>query len=415
MDQARSTTRIAVVSTEAMLTVAEDWRNRITREMPGVTAVHLCSEVLRTPAGTPMHLDVEVIVVFAGEDRAAAESALKATLDAVEPPESENALPHAVRIVAVSDLVSADALHPGYDAIPVGAADAELVPFLRGILACAPTLRDARRELALLNRFVGSMRNELEERNEELQLAALVQRDFLPLPVPELHGVQVATFYRPLAQVSGDVYHVEQLDDDRLSIFIADAVGHGIPAALLGMAVCRSLETTERVHGQLRLLGPGETLARANVRLAEHQRATTRFATAIAAVLDCRQRTIRLAAAGHPPAILLRPGEAPRHIECDGGLLGIFPDEVYGEIELALEPHDKLLFYSDGFEQAFTDDGSPSHFKEFAALTEIDDPETVVQEIAARIDAQSGSLHQADDLTLLCISVGETAAVRLAA
>jgi len=415
MDQARSTIRVAIVSTEPMRTVAEDWRNRLCREMPGVTAVHLSADVLKTPSGTPMHLDVEVVVVFAGEERAAAESALKSTLEAVEPPESENALPHAVRVIAISDLIGADAIHAGHDAMPAGAADAELLPFLRGILACAPTLRDARRELALLNRFVGSMRNELEERNEELQLAALVQRDFLPLPAPELLGVRVATFYRPLAQVSGDVYHVEQVDEDRLFLFIADAVGHGIPAALLGMAVCRSLETTERSHGQLRLLGPGETLARANVRLAEHQRATTRFATAIAAVLDCRRRTIRLAAAGHPPAILLRAGEAPRHIECDGGLLGIFPDEVYTEIELALEPHDKLLFYSDGFEQAFTDEGSPSHFKEFAALAEIDDPETVVQEIASRIDAQSGSLHQADDLTLLCISVGQPAAVRLVA
>jgi hypothetical protein len=70
MDQARSTTRIALISTESMLTVAEDWRNRLTREMPGITAVHLSSEVLRTPAGTPMHLDVEAIVVFAGEERA---------------------------------------------------------------------------------------------------------------------------------------------------------------------------------------------------------------------------------------------------------------------------------------------------------------------------------------------------------
>jgi sigma-B regulation protein RsbU (phosphoserine phosphatase) len=291
----------------------------------------------------------------------------------------------------------------------------DLIPYLRGVVACAPTLRDARRELSLLNRFVGSMRNELEERNEELQLAALVQRDFLPLPVPELHGVRIGTFYRPLAQVSGDVYHVEQLDDDRLSIFLADAVGHGIPAALLGMAVCRSLETTERVQGQLRLLGPGETLARANTRLAEHQRATTRFATAIAGVLDCRTRKLRLAVAGHPPAILLRPGQAPRQIECDGGLLGIFPDEVYNEIEIDLEPNDKILFYSDGFEQAFTDDGTPSHFKEFGNMTEVNDPDAIVQEIAARIDAQLGSLHQADDLTLLCISVGELESARLAA
>jgi serine phosphatase RsbU (regulator of sigma subunit) len=415
MDSARTSLRVAIVSTESVFTAAEDWRNRIGREIHGVAAAHLTTDALRTSSGAAVHLDVEAIIVFAGEDPAAARETIDSTLESIEQPESEAHLPNAVRVIVVSDAVAAMESRPGIDVVRMSFATNELIPFLRGIIACAPTLRDARRELSLINRFVGSMRNELEERNEELQLAALVQRDFLPLPVPELHGVRIGTFYRPLAQVSGDVYHVEQLDDDKLSIFLADAVGHGIPAALLGMAVCRSLETTERVHGQLRLLGPGETLARANARLAEHQRATTRFATAIAGVLDCRTRKLRLAVAGHPPAILLRPGQAPRQIECDGGLLGIFPDEVYNEIELDLEPNDKILFYSDGFEQAFTDDGTPSHVKEFGNMTELDDPDAIVQEIAARIDAQLGSLHQADDLTLLCISVGQLESARLAA
>jgi serine phosphatase RsbU (regulator of sigma subunit) len=415
MDSNRNSLRIAIVSTETVFTAAEDWRNRIGREMHGVAAAHLTTEALHTSSGAPVHLDVDAIIVFAGEDPTVAEMTVDATLEAIEQPEGESHLPNAVRVIVVSDALAARGVRAPAEVMPAGRSGSELVPYLRGAIACAPTLRDARRELSLLNRFVGSMRNELEERNEELQLAALVQRDFLPLPVPELHGVRVAAFYRPLAQVSGDVYHVEQLDDDRLSIFLADAVGHGIPAALLGMAVCRSLETTERVQGQLRLLGPGETLARANGRLAEHQRATTRFATAIAGVLDCRSRKLRLAVAGHPPAILLRAGQAPRQIECDGGLLGIFPDEVYREIEIDLEPHDKVLFYSDGFEQAFTDDGTPSHVKEFGNMTEINDPDAVVQEIASRIDAQLGSLHQADDLTLLCISIGELESARLAA
>ena len=280
------------------------------------------------------------------------------------------------------------------------AAETELLPYLRGVLACAAALRESRRELSLLNRVVGSMRGELEERSEELQLAALVQRDFLPLPLPPLHGVRVATFYRPLAQVSGDVYHLEQVDDDSISVFLADAVGHGIPAALLGMAVCRSLETTERVHGKVRVLGPGETLVRANRRLIEHQRGTTRFATAVA---------------GHPPAILLRPGHEPKPIEIDGGLLGVFPDETYEELTLELEPNDRLLLYSDGFEQAFFEGGSARHVDEFGKLAGVLDAEQLVEEIAARIDAQSGSLHQADDLTLLCISAEEVASLRVAA
>jgi sigma-B regulation protein RsbU (phosphoserine phosphatase) len=181
------------------------------------------------------------------------------------------------------------------------------------------------------------------------------------------------------------------------------------------MAVCRSLETTDRIDGQLRLLGPGETLARANRRLYEHQRATTRFATAVAAVLDCRTRVMRVATAGHPPAILLRPGEAPRPLEGEGSLLGVFPDERYDEIELELRPNDRLLFYSDGFEQAFSENGTARHVEAFGALSGVLDADELVQRIASGVDRHTGSLHQQDDLTLLCVSVEHAAALRTAA
>ena len=415
MPAPRTVVRVTLVSTEALGATARVWRERIEREVAGVNVVHLESDALLHADGTAMHVDAEVAIVFAGEEPVSAQKALDRTLHSVERAANDAYSIASARVLAVSDLLALTPPRSTSDVMPLARVESDLVPYLRGVLACASNLREARRELSLLGRVVDSMRSELEERSEELQLAALVQRDFLPLPVPAVHGVRVATFYRPLAGVSGDVYHVEQLDEDRVSIFLADAVGHGIPAALLGMAICRSLETIDRTNGDARLLGPSETLSRANRRLVEHQRATTRFATAIAGVLDCRTRRLRLAIAGHPPAILLRPGCAPEQIACEGGLLGIFPDEPYEEIELELRPNDRLLFYSDGFEQAFTEDGASRHVEEFGLLSGVLDADQLVQEIASRIDQQSGSLHQADDLTLLCISVEEISSLRLAA
>lgn len=411
MSTSRSTVRIAVVHAEGLEEPAARWASRISTGLAGATANATPTARLRNADGRPVRTDAEVVVVLAGGEPRAASEAVDAAIHASE---GESGDPTA-RLVVVSDAWAPRVGRSGIDRIAEADADAALVPFLRGMISAASGLREARRELSLLNRVVASMRSELEERSDELQLAALVQRDFLPLPVPPLHGVRVTSFYRPLAQVSGDVYHVEQVDGDRLAIFLADAVGHGIPAALLGMAVCRSLETTDLSHGRIEVLGPGETLARANRRLVAQQRMTTRFATAIAGVLDCRTRRLRLAVAGHPPAVLLRPGEPARPIEADGGLLGIFADERYDEIELALEPNDRLLFYSDGFEQAFTEGGDPRHVEAFGELSGVLDGAQLVEEIAARIDERHGSLHQADDLTLLCISVETPAEARRAA
>ena len=415
----RTTVRITVLSVESAHAEALEWRGKLERELGGSAVSHLDMTPL-LGATLPTQLDAEVVVLLAGEDHAVATRALDRAHHAIEAAANDAHSIASARIVVISDILamgSASGQSRVDHASCFNTADARqnLIAFLRGVLACASGLREARRELALLGRVVTSMRSELEERNEELQLASMVQKDFLPLPLPPLHGVRVSSFYRPLAGVSGDVYHVEQLDEDRISVFLADAVGHGIPAALLGMAVCRSLETIDRTHGAPRLLGPAETMSRANRRLVESQRATTRFATAIAGVLDCRTRRLRLAVAGHPAAILLRPGEPPRPIEADGGILGIFPDEPYEEIELELRTNDRVLFYSDGFEQAFSENGAPRHIEEFAKLSGILSAEQLVEEVVARVDAQSGSLHQADDLTLLCVAIESSAELRLAA
>ena len=418
MQNCRAVVRVVVLSSPTLTASGHHWRDRIAQEISGVSVTHLALDAAMSGTATAMSglgLDVEVALLLIDGSTQELNRALDAAMHAMQHSAGESGGLGAARVIAVSDAVATVCSRAGFELMPRANADSEILPFLRGIVACASNLREARRELSLLNRVVGSMRNELEERTEELQLAAQVQRDFLPLPIEPVHGVRVSTFYRPLALVSGDVYHIEQVDDDQISIFLADAVGHGIPAALLGTAVCRSLEVTERVHGVMRVLGPAETLARANRRLIEHQRATTRFATAIAGLLDCRTRRLRLAVAGHPPAILLRPGQLPQQIEASGGLLGIFPDEEYSEVEIDLQPNDRLLLYSDGFEQAFFEDGASRHIEEFGKLAGVLDCEQLVNEIAARIDAQSGSLHQADDLTLLCISVEEIVAMRRAA
>ena len=411
----RPLVRIALIGPESNGAEIAAWRARLAAELPYASVSQLALDALADGHGGIVHLDAEIAVLFAPDSQGETDAELDTLLRAVERGANDPNAQSSARVVVVGDSVLLHAPTSGADFVARGSADRDLVPFLRGMLTCVQGLRASRRELALLGRVVDSMRNELEERNEELQLAALVQKDFLPLPVEPLHGVRVTTLYRPLAQVSGDVYDITQLDNDRISVFIADAVGHGIPAALLGMAVCRSLETTDRVNGRLSVLGPAETLARANKRLYEHQRATTRFATAIAAVIDCRRRTMRIAVAGHPPAILLRPGEPPRLIEVDGSLLGVFADEQYAEVEVELRENDRLLFYSDGFEQAFTDEGTARHLDEFGALSGVLDPDELVHRVAMRVDHHSGSLHQQDDLTLLCVSVENAASIRAAA
>lgn len=410
------------VAAESVVGSASWWHERIARELRAATSTLLTEIHLTLPSGAPQPLDADiaVVIVDGSHDAARVQRLLQRTAAAMDAALIEQGVPDhsadlASRIVLVAP--STDGARPKGICASFTTATAEtaLLPFLTGVSASVSGVREMRRELALLGRVVQSMRGELEERNEELQLAALVQRDFLPLELPPVHGVHVGAFYRPLAGVSGDVYHLEQLDEDHLAFFLADAVGHGIPAALLGMAVCRSLELVDRTHGGAKILGPGETLSRANRRLVDHQRATTRFATAIAGVLNCRTRRLRLASAGHPAAVLLRAGEAPQELVCDGGLLGVFPDEQFTEVEIELRSNDRLLLYSDGFEQAFGGAETPRHLVEFGKLAGAFGATQFIERLTQQVDGEMGSLHQADDLTLLCLSVEDVRTMRVAA
>lgn len=261
----------------------------------------------------------------------------------------------------------------------------------------------------------GGLGTEVERMHEELQLAAQAQRELLPRELPTINGISVAALWRPAQYVSGDIYDVIRLDDDHLGLFLADAVGHGVAAALMTMVISRSLVTRVAEGSSWQILDPSEVLTQLNQQMLGRHIHPSRFATAVYAVINCRSRRMVLSAAGHPPPFLVHADGRSDTLETSGGLLGVFDDEDYDQVEIDLETGDRLLMYTDGFEQAFPRDESAENGtslpsdrcrEEFRKLCSIANPEGMIEAIGRRLDVQSGSLHQADDLTLLCIQAG---------
>ena len=274
-------------------------------------------------------------------------------------------------------------------------------------------LRDA---LVMSGLSHSGLGDEVQRMHSELELAAHAQRELLPRECPKLHGTSVATLWRPAQYVSGDIYDVIQLDDDRIGLFLADAVGHGVSAALMTMVISQSLTTRELDGNGWRILEPADVMSRLNRRLIDNCSHPSRFSTAIYAVVDCRSHIVTVATAGHPPPILVLAGGKSETLETSGGLLGVFDEhDNYEQTKVQLSPGDRMLLYTDGFEQAFPDKnadgervpGITLHYREeFEMLGETEDPQGLIEEVCRRLDVQQGSLHQADDLTLLCLQIG---------
>lgn len=271
-------------------------------------------------------------------------------------------------------------------------------------------------ELRTTRRFQSGMRGEMDRVHEELQLAAQVQRDFLPKCLPSVPGVDFGVLFRPCGYVSGDIYDVTRLDEHHVGFFIADAIGHGVPAALMTMVICRGLPMKEIIGDEYRIVPPAEALTRLNVQLIKRQGESPRFASAVYGVIDVRTREVTLAGAGHPPPLRFRAGGMER-VETEGGLLGVFAKESYQQVRFVMDMDETLVLHSDGFETAFPDVGADNygrrmptthylrHFSDMASRvrtgTEI---ARSFVDLARNLDTQTGSLHQVDDVTAIGVT-----------
>lgn len=310
----------------------------------------------------------------------------------------------------------------GIVACPPGTAPEEACVVLQTLLSQAPTLAAMRREVKVLSTQQQGLCSQIGKLDEELRMAAQFQREFLPNELPNIEPLSFHVLYRPAGYVSGDIYDIQRLDEHHIGFFVADAVGHGVPAALMTVYIKRSLRGKRIDPNSPRgysLLTPAQALAQLNADMISTQNGKVRFATACYGVLDLRNMELTMARAGHPFPMLLRgEDEHVETLEPEGGLLGVFEDEVYEETTVQLKPGDRLLIYSDGFECAFPDEevcengkrrvANENYAKEFLDLGN-GDPAAAIQRLEDKLDEQAGSLNQKDDLTVLCLAVSKEA------
>ncbi|MGD9688619.1 MAG: PP2C family protein-serine/threonine phosphatase [Phycisphaerales bacterium] len=265
----------------------------------------------------------------------------------------------------------------------------------------------------------------INEQQMETTLAVLVQRALLS-PVPEdLAGVEAAVLYRPCASLSGDLYDLVKLDEHHVAFFLADACGHGVAAALLTMLIGRLLPMKDATHHAVRIVPPGEAMARLNSAYVQRQPDTSRLITAIYGVLDLRTGQVTLASAGHPPAAIVGP-RGWRLVGDSGPALGMMENAEYPQAVETLVPGEAVLLYSDGFEWAFEgcssgviaqvhlgdrrrpNDRYLGAFAELGARLASMHARASVDQMVESMDRQSGSLHQPDDMTLVAVCLRAT-------
>ena len=190
----------------------------------------------------------------------------------------------------------------------------------------------------------------VENLSEQMRLAGLVQQDFLPTKFPNTNKVRWATTFLPAEWVSGDIFDIVRIDERYVGFYVADVVGHGIPAALLTIFLKQALVPRETRDSDYHIFSPVEVMNNLNIRMTTQKLSGYQFATCCYCLLDLETLQLTYARAGHPYPILIRRDEQPRQLELRGSLLGIFKQSEYVQQTIQLQPGDKVVLYSDGAE-----------------------------------------------------------------
>jgi serine phosphatase RsbU (regulator of sigma subunit) len=247
----------------------------------------------------------------------------------------------------------------------------------------------------------------VENLTEQLKLAGQVQRDFLPSQLPQTDRVQWATTFLPAEWVSGDIYSIIQLDDTHVGFYIVDAVGHGMPAALLTIFVKQALCMRETDNGMTRILSPSEVISQLNVKMARAKLSGYQFATCCYCLLNTETMELTYARAGHPYPLHMKPGQRPEQLEIRGSLLGVFEQSEYPERTVQLESGDKIVLYSDGAEpfMGTADDKYDfDYFDEFMDITHLPAVE-MMDSFTALTKAKEIDPGSFDDITMVSMEV----------
>jgi len=286
----------------------------------------------------------------------------------------------------------------------------ELTGRIKALCEIRHPLKKMRDELVRLRERDAKLTSGVQEINAQLQLASQVQHDLLPDSSVICDPLSIHTLFLPADHISGDIYDISRLDEDRYGFSIADATGHGLPAALLTIMIKNSFKGKEIVNGYYRIIDPDELLRRLNRDLLDTNLTQCQFITALHAIFDRRQNQICWARGGIPYPILIRPGETPRQMLSKGGLIGAFENNAFEIATHDFESGDTLLFFTDGLEALLmgkeVNYGTESilHSPWISQLS-IDGPEAALAEIKERASHIPDEDWPKDDITVIILKM----------
>jgi phosphoserine phosphatase RsbU/P len=281
--------------------------------------------------------------------------------------------------------------------------------------------------VVLNNQLLRQRETALAKFERDVQIGRQIQADFLPETLVQPAGWEVAAYFAPAREVSGDFYDVFKLPGGHIGLVLADVCDKGVGASLF-MALTRSLlrAFSERAQIAAQMFAGGgdggdvhsvrhqltalladlnalNTVVLANDYLATNHARTNMFVTLFFGIVDPDTGVLTYVNGGHESPILLDSEGVKERLRPTGPAVGMMAGMDFGIKQTTMQPGDMLVAYTDGVPDAR--DVAGARFSEERLLEVLcDRPPSVqasLEHIASAVRSHIGEADQFDDITQL--------------
>jgi len=258
--------------------------------------------------------------------------------------------------------------------------------------------------IAIASGNAQSREEEREKSQTQLEVASEIQRSLLPSQFPANKHCKVTGTCVAAMEVGGDYIDAVEIRDAGLLIVIADVMGKGVPAALLA-TIFRTA-----IRSRLNLAEtPGWLLSKINKQIHDELGHLNMFITAQAAFYTYDKKMLKLASAGHCPALLTqKDANETTQLSAEGMPLGIDPDDLYEERLISMNTGDRVLFLTDGMYEAENPQGQMLGIDGLSQrLPEIWEKglDSVTERAFSVVENHIAGLPPSDDKTLMALEI----------
>jgi serine phosphatase RsbU (regulator of sigma subunit) len=254
--------------------------------------------------------------------------------------------------------------------------------------------------LTALNRSRKDLETRYRVISDELNLAHRIQDAIVSSKSESSEYYEYSAIYRPISQVGGDLYSVDVLSPSKIRIFLADATGHGVQAALVTMLILSEYSNRKKISN------PGKLISSLNDSFLKNYLEIRAIFSCIVLDWDFKRKQIQYAAAGHIPQVVSLDG-VESLIAKTGPILGLKASIQYPTRKLSYKKHARLLCFTDGITEAFNSKnemfGEEPLRNLFRRSSQNIPMVQIVMEIETELNSFLEGLPLSDDLTLIGI------------